>query len=154
MGVDVKSMALGAVATVVALLLAGVLLMRAGTGNPASTEPRHRSLKLASGRTVEVTSLYLGFGDEHSQRGAADDGLGVKYVTAAAEGEGRDKEAAEVFEAIRPLAESLGLGASAVFAFPSFGRDSRQEAHYYSRESAGVWTATVMDPKGDARPGI
>ena len=92
-------MALGAVvgATMV-VAAAAIFLLAAAPG--VRREPRHRTLTLSSGRTVEVTALYLAFGDEHSQRGAVDDGMGIQYVSGAA-GEARDKEAAEVFEASR-----------------------------------------------------
>jgi|HubBroStandDraft_6_1064221.scaffolds.fasta_scaffold1430168_1 hypothetical protein len=68
-------MLLGAAAAVVALVAGIALLMHAG--GPVSLEQHHRSLKLAAGGTLEVTALYLAFGDEHSGRGAIDDGEGV-----------------------------------------------------------------------------
>ena len=83
MRVDGKSMLLGAAAAVVALVAAGALVLRVAAGGPK--EQRHRTLKLASGRTLEVTALYLAFGDDHSGRGAVDDGVYVAYVTSSPE---------------------------------------------------------------------
>jgi hypothetical protein len=137
MRVDWKSMLLGAAVAVVALFSAGALLLHAGSGG--SKEQRHRALRLASGRTLEVMELRLAFGDEHSQRGAVDDALQVEYVAPAAEQGARDRDAAEVFEAVRPLAEALGVGAASVVAFPSSLREGPGERHDYTRDSAGAW---------------
>jgi hypothetical protein len=135
----------GAVAALVALAAAGALFFRLGAGGPK--EQRHRTLKLASGRTVEIMALYLAFGDEHSQRGAIDDGVGVEYVTSSAEEGARDREAEEVFEAIRPLTESLGVPSMSVSAFPSPWRKGRYERHDYTRDASGGWTSQRTEAK-------
>ena len=145
MRVDGKSMLLGAAAAVVALVATGALALRVASGGPK--EQRHRTLQLASGRTLEVTALYLAFGDDHSGRGAVDDGVEVAYVTSSPGDDARDKEAAEVFEAIRPLAESLGVGSASVSAFPSLLRKGRYERHDYARDAAGSWTSTRVEAK-------
>jgi hypothetical protein len=145
MRVDGKSMLLGAVATMTVLVAAGVLLMRLPWGGPQ--EAHHRTLKLSSGRTLEVTALYLGFGDEHSGRGAVDDAIGVEYVTSAPQGAARDKEEAEVFEAIRPISESLGVGTASVSAFPSLVRKGHYERYDYTRSAAGAWTSQRVETK-------
>ncbi len=144
MRLDGKSMLLGAAAAVVALLAVGALLLGVASGGPR--EQRHRTLKLASGRTLEVTMLCLVFGDDHSQRGAVDDGVGVEYVTSFGDG-ARDKEAAEVYEAIRPLAESLGVGSASISAFPSLLRKGHYQRYDYSRDAAGAWTSKHTDEK-------
>lgn len=148
MRLDWKSMLLGAAAGVAGLVAAGALLLRLGTGGPQ--EQRHRTLKLASRRSLEVTALSLAFGDEHSARGAADDGVFVEYVTSSADDAARDAEAAEVFEAIRPLAESLGVPAAAVSAFPSLVRKGRYERHDFARDAAGRWTSSRTTAKVSA----
>jgi len=145
MRLDGKSILLGAAAAVVALLAVGALLLGVASGG-GPKEQRHRTLKLASGRSLEVTMLYLGFGDDHSQRGAVDDGIGVEYVTAS-EGGARDNETAEVFDAIRPLAESLGLGSVSISAFPSLLRKGHYQRYAYSRDAAGAWTSKRSDEK-------
>jgi hypothetical protein len=138
---DYRSMLLGAAAGVVALVAAFGLLMHAGSGG--QKEQRHRTLKLASGRKAEVMAVYLGFGDEHSQRGAIDDGVSVEYVTSLTDDRARGDEAAEVFEAIRPLAEALGVGVASVSAFPSATRQGRFVRHEYTRDAAGRWTGSM-----------
>jgi len=145
MHVHWKSMLLGAVAAVATLVAVAAMFFFAGPGG--SHEQRHRTLKLASGRALEITGLYFAFGDEHSQRGAIDDGISVEYVSAA-QGEARDKEAAEVFEAIRPLSESLGVVTAAVCAYPSLSRKDRYETYAYSRDTAGAWTFKRVDWRG------
>lgn len=145
MRLDAKSMLLGATSMGAALVVAGAILMHAGTGG--REEPRHRVLKLASGRGVDVTALYFAFGDEHSGRGAVDDGLSIAYVSAAANEGARDKEAAEVFEAIRPLSESLGVGSAEVSAFPSLVHKGHYALYGYTRDAAGGWTSKRIDAK-------
>ena len=142
---DGKSMLLGAAAAVMALVASGALVLRLGAGGPK--EQHHRRLKLASGRTLEVTALYLGFGDDHSGRGAVDDGVCVEYVTSFPDEAARDKEAVEVFEAIRPLVDSLGVGTASVSAFPSLLRKGRYERHDYTRDAAGTWTSKRVEAK-------
>jgi hypothetical protein len=146
MRVHWRSMLLGAVAGVTTLVAAAALFFAAAPGG--SHQQRHRTLKLASGRALEVVGLYFAFGDEHSQRGAIDDGISVQYVSAAAEGEARDKEAAEVFEAIRPLSESLGVVTAEVCAYSSLSRNGRSETYAYSRDTAGAWTFKAVDGRG------
>jgi hypothetical protein len=152
MRLDVKSMLLGAAAgaatTVVVLVGAGVLFFRTAE-SPNPVEVRHRTFKLASGATVEVMNLNLSFGDEHSQRGAADDAVGVEYVGPAAAGEPRAKEAAEVFEAVRPIAEALGVSYAVPSAFGSLTRIGGYERFIYERDASGAWST-----KGAERMGV
>jgi len=138
-----KSMLLGAVAGVTMLVAVAAMFFAAVPGG--SHEQRHRTLKLASGHALEIMGLYFAFGDDHSQRGAIDDGISVQYVSAAAEGDARDKEAAEVFEAIRPLSEALGVATAEVCAYPSLSRKDRSEIYTYSRDTAGAWTFKRVD---------
>lgn len=146
MRVHWRSMLLGVVAGVTMLVAAAALFFAAGSGGPH--EQRHRTLKLASGRALEIMGLYFSFGDEHSQRGAIDDGISVQYVSAAAAGEARDKEAAEVFEAIRPLSESLGVATAEICAYPSLSGKGRHDVYAYSRDVAGAWNVKRVDPTG------
>jgi hypothetical protein len=135
-------MLLGAGASTVVLVAVGALILRLGAGGPK--EQHHRSLRLASGHSLEVTSLYLAFGDEHTGRGAIDDGVCVEYVT---EDGASDKEAAEVFEAVRPVAEALGVGSASVSAFRSLVRKGHYERHDYARDAAGTWTSRSVAAK-------
>ena len=137
-----KSMLLGAVAGVTMLVAVAAVFFAAAPGGPH--EQRHRTLSLASGRAVELTGLSFAFGDEHSQRGAIDDGILVEYVSAA-RGEARDSEAAAVFEAIRPLSESLRVATAEVSAYPSLGNRGGREVYTFSRDSAGGWTFKRVD---------
>jgi len=145
MRVDGKSMLLGAAAAVLTLVAAGALFLGVAPGGPK--EQHHRTLKLASGRRLEVTALYLGFGDDHSGRGAVDDGVCVEYVTPSPEDGSRDKEVVEVFEAIRPLAESLVVESASVSAFRSLLRKGRYERHDFTRDAAGAWTSKRVEAK-------
>jgi hypothetical protein len=145
MRVDWKSALLGAAGAVAALFAAAALLLTIPTGGPS--EAHHRTLRLVSGRTLEVTALYLGFGDPHSSRGSIDDDVEVEYVTSAADGAARDQEASEVFEAIRPLVESLGVGSASVAAFPSLLRKGHYQRRLYTRDAGGAWTPTRSDAK-------
>ncbi len=138
-------MMLGAGAVVALMLAGGAVLLHAAPDGPK--EQHHRTLKLASGRTVEVTTLYLGFGDEHSGRGAIDDGVGVEYVATSPEPGARDREAAEVFDAIRPLVESLGVPTASIAAFPSLVRKGRYDRYDYTRDAGGAWTPRHVDAK-------
>jgi hypothetical protein len=146
MRVHWKSMLLGAVAGVAMLVAVAAMLFAVASGG--SHEQRHRTFKLASGRALEIMGLYFAFGDEHSQRGAIDDSISVQYVSAAAKGEARDREAAEVFEAIRPLSESLGVATAEVCAYSSLSLKGRSEIYAYSRDTTGVWTFKRVDQTG------
>ena len=148
MRVDAKSMLLGAAGAVASIVAAGALLMHMGTGSPK--EQRHRTLRLASGQTLEVMALYASFGDEHSQRGAVDDAVCVEYVAAATDEKGRDDESAQVFEAIRPLAESLGVESAFVSAFPSAMRRGHYVRSEYSRDPARGWSFKRVEAKVSA----
>jgi hypothetical protein len=145
MRVDAKSVLLGAAGAVAALVAAVALLLNVPTGG--RYEAHHRTLRLASGRTLEVTALHLAFGDAHSGRGAVDDDIEVEYVTSESDGAGRDREASEVFEAIRPLVESLSVGYASVAAFPSLVRKGHYQRRLYTRDSGGAWTSTRSDEK-------
>jgi hypothetical protein len=147
MRLDLKSMLLGAAVTVASLVGGGALLFGPGAGAPV--EARHRSMKLPSGRAVELMGLHLAFGDEHSQRGAVDDGLVVEYVTAFSipDERARDEEAEEVFGAIRPLAESLGTGSASLYVFSSPARAGGFESRAYEREAGGAWTSRRAETK-------
>ncbi len=150
MRVDPKSMLLGAAATVASIAAAVVLLMHAGSSSPASMEQHHRTLKLASGRALEVMALYLYFGDEHSQRGAADDAVCVEYVAASGDDKQRDDDSSQVFEAIRPLADSLGLETASVSAFPSAVRKGHYLRSDYSRDPVRGWSFKRVEAKVSA----
>jgi hypothetical protein len=145
MRVNGRSMLLGAAAAVATRIAAGALLL--GLGGPGLKEQSHRMLRLPSGRALEVTALYLGFGDAHSGRGAGDDGLSVEYVASSTDDEARAREAGEVFEAIRPLAESLGVRSASVSAFPTLVRKGRYERHDYTRDESGAWTSKRTEAK-------
>jgi hypothetical protein len=106
-------MLLGAAVAIGAMAAAVAIFLAVPAGGAALNEQRDRTLKLASGRALEVTGL----GDEHSQRGAFDDGFVETYVTALA-------AAAEVFEATRPLSELLGAATATVYAFRALGQKS------------------------------
>jgi hypothetical protein len=145
MRVDWKSMLLGAGAAVGAMVAAGWLFFAVGPSGPK--EQRHRALKLPSGRTVEMTALYFAFGDEHSGRGPVDDGVSVNYVRSSAADTASGKEPSEVFEAIRPLSEALGVTSAEVCAFPTLVRKGRFEIFSYSRDAAGSWTSKRSEMK-------
>ncbi len=150
MRVDPKSLLLGAAGTVAAIVAAFMLLMRAGSSSPAPMEQHHRTLKLASGRALEVMALSLYFGDEHSQRGAADDAVVVEYVAASGDEKQRDDDAAQVFEAVRPLADSLGLETASVSAFPSAMRKGHYVRSDYSRDQVRGWSFKRVEAKVSA----
>lgn len=144
MRLDAKSLLLGAAGAVGLLGVAAALLLLF-SGGVRDVQP-HRTLRLSSGRALEVTALYLGWGDDHSGRGSIDDGLCVEYVTAAADTSAREREAAEVFEAVRPMADALGLSSAEVSAFPTLKRKGRYERWEFSRGS-GAWTSRHVEAK-------
>lgn len=146
MRVDWKSLLLGVVGTVAVQVAAGALLFSLPIGG-RPREAHHRTLALPSGRALEVTALHLAFGDDHSGRGAIDDDIEVEYVTAAADGAAREEEAADVFEAIRPLVESLGVGSAVLAAFPSLVRKGHYQRRHYTRGPGGAWTPRLSDEK-------
>ena len=148
MRLEWKSLLLGAAAAVLgmgALGAAGFFLLFTTHGGPQ--EQRHRTLRLASGRSLEVISLHLAYGDDHSGRGSIDDGLCVEYVTAAADDAARELEANEVFQAIRPMAESLGLPSAEVSAFPTLVRKGRYQVYARTRGAGGAWSSKVVEAK-------
>jgi hypothetical protein len=55
-----------------------------------------------------------------------------------------------VFEAIRPLADSLGLESASVSAFPSAVRRGHYVRSDYSRDPARGWTFKRVDAKVSA----
>lgn len=80
-----------------------------------------------SGRTITVTSCFLVWGSDHDERDACKDSFALEYVTADLQADvtGREAEATEVFEVIRPVSEQWGFRSATVAGYPSVERKGR-----------------------------
>jgi len=105
--------------------------------------------KLPSGRTVKVTSFNLAWGIEHDERDAAKDCFALEYVSSnpQAQLQGREAEAMEVFELIRPAAELWGMRTATLAAFPTLERKGRYGFYVLERQSDGRWHAAYTERK-------
>lgn len=104
--------------------------------------PVFNEQRLASGKTIKVTSCLLVWGVEHDERDKKKDSFALEYVTSfpPTAGDELDKEALEAFELIRPVSEQWGFTMASVAAFGSVERTGKYNAWNFSRESGGPWS--------------
>ena len=108
-----------------------------------------REQRLASGRTIKVTSFNLTWGVEHDERPPANDALALEYVWSAADLDvkRREAEAVEAFELIRPICEQWGFRTASLAGFPALTRKGAYDLYRFERGAAGTWSFTRSDAK-------
>ena len=125
-----------------------VLVFVAGCDGPFRT-PWH-SETLASGSKVKVTSFNLVWGAEHDEHTIGQDCFAIEYVTAypGADAKGREAEAAEVFELVRPVSEQWGFREATVASIPTLEHKGLYDLHWYQRQPDGHWSSRVIIREG------
>lgn len=105
--------------------------------------------KLPSGKTIKVTSFNLVWGVEHDERDRSKDSFALEYVSAnpQAEPAGREAEAAEVFELVRPISEQWGFRSASIAGFPTLERKGRYDMYLFERKPDGRWSFTRSEAK-------
>jgi hypothetical protein len=124
---------------VVRALVVLSILSLAGCGQSRSI---WHDQKLASGKTIKVTSCLLAWGVEHDERDASKDSFALEYVSADPQAEvaRREAEATEVFELIRPISEQWGFRSASIAGFPSVERKGRYDLYWFERRADGRWS--------------
>lgn len=124
------------------VLFATALGFVAGCGE---SRPIWHDQKLASGRTVKVTSCLLVWGVEHDDRTPERDAFAPEFVFSAPDLDQavREREAAEAVELIRPLSEQWGLKQATVAGFPTTAADhkARDDLFAFERGADGRWSS-------------
>jgi len=120
----------------------------AGCDGPFHT-PSH-FVALASGGSIQVTSLNLVWGHEHDEHTLGQDCFALEYVTAFASEDAarREAEAAEAFELVRPASEQWGFREATVAAIPTLEHRGPYNLYWYRRAPDGHWWATVVVREG------
>jgi hypothetical protein len=100
--------------------------------------------RLASGKSIRVTSCLLVWGVEHGERHPDQDSYALEYVSALPSTAGKelDQEALEAFELIRPVSEQWGFSRASVSAFTSVERTGTYNIFNLSRSPDGRWSFT------------
>ena len=124
---------------VITVLVSVLLSACAGTSRPLWHE-----VKLASGKTVKVTSFHLVWGIEHDERDAGKDSFALEYVMAEPQADAarHEAEAREVFELVRPASEQWGFPTASIAAFPQPERKGRYDLYLFQRQPDGGWSLT------------
>src|SRR3954463_9619129 len=100
--------------------------------------------RLPSGKVVKVVSCLLTWGAEHDQRLPDRDAFEIDYISAIPRvpPQELEKEAVEVFELIRPIAEQWGMPLATVTALRSADRTGTWDVFAFNRSASGAWTHT------------
>ncbi|HZP67507.1 MAG TPA: hypothetical protein VFB32_14485 [Rudaea sp.] len=104
---------------------------------------------LSSGAVVKITAFNFAWGVEHDERHPRDDCFALEFVTNVANGDeaARERELADVFELIRPAAETWGLTTATVARFPTLERKGHYDFFAYARAPDGTWAHKREDRK-------
>jgi hypothetical protein len=131
-----------------AILLVLVLMFAAGCDGPFRT-PWH-SETLASGSTIKVTSFNLVWGSEHDDHTLGKDCFAIEYVSSFpdADTKGREAEAAEAFELVRPASEQWGFREATVAAIPTLEHRGLYDLYWFQRQPDGHWSFKVIVKSG------
>jgi hypothetical protein len=121
-------------------ILVAVALLLCGCGE---FHPVWRDQKLPSGRAVKVAEFHLAWGAEHDERIPGNDSFDLEYVSSDpdAADEVREKEAKEVFELIRPIAELWEIKNASVAGFRTTTRKGKYDLYVFRRGTDGRWTS-------------
>ena len=105
--------------------------------------------QLPSGKTIKVTSFNLVWGVEHDERDGSKDCFALEYVSAnpQAEPAGREAEAAEVFELVRPISEQWGFRVVSMAGFPTLERKGKYDMYLFERKPDGRWSSMRSEAK-------
>jgi hypothetical protein len=108
---------------------------------------------LPSGRSIKVTSFMLVWGVEHDERDAGKDCLSLEFVSSnpAADAAGKEREALEAFELIRPASELWAMRSAEVSAYASLDHRGPHDIFVFTRAADGRWTSTVQAVEGIRR---
>jgi hypothetical protein len=139
MRIDIKSVALGAILSV--LLAGGMVVALFFFSGPQVRSTSHKVV-LPSGKAVEVTMCNFAWGVEHAERDVQKDCFVLEYMSTVPHKDltAVDRETLEVFELIRPISELWGLDVANVSAFPTVNRRGKYFIYLLSRNSDGNWT--------------
>ncbi|HZP65493.1 MAG TPA: hypothetical protein VFB32_04230 [Rudaea sp.] len=136
----------------IALIAAFALVFAVGCddGHGPFKTPWHAE-KLASGKTIKVTSLNLVWGAEHDDHTLGKDCFAIEYVALHPDAEGKDRqaEADEVFELIRPVSEQWGFDEATVAAIPKLEHRGPYDVYWYRRQPDSHWSSTAIFQRGE-----
>jgi len=129
-----------------------MLVSAAGCDDGHSTfrTPWHPE-KLASGKTIKVTSFNLVWGAEHDEHALGKDCFDIQYVSLLpdADATARKAEATEVFELMRPASEQWGFDEATVSAIPTLEHRGPYDVYWFRRQREGSWTSTAIFQRGE-----
>jgi hypothetical protein len=128
----------------VAATLCLVTTLLVGCGE---ARPLWRDQKLASGKQVKITSVYLAWGAEHDERFPNQDCFALQFVSAEPDAASpkREQEAWEVFELIRPVSEQWEFKSASLLGFRTIQRGGDYDLFVFKRADDGNWSLTLSD---------
>ena len=128
-------------------LAIGSLLATALLGCSGESRPVWRDQKLPSGRQVKVSMMSLAWGVDHDDRYPDQDSFTLWYVTSLPDGSpaGRELEAKEVFELVRPISEQWGFKSASLSAYKTVQHERYYDLFIFQRGDDGKWLCTPSD---------
>lgn len=130
------------------ILFVLALVFVAGCDGPFHT-PWHEET-LASGATIKVTSFNLVWGAEHDEHTLGKDCFAIEYVSSYpdADVKGREAEAREAFELVRPASEQWGFREATVAAIPTLEHRGPYDLYWFQRQPDGHWSFKIIVKSG------
>jgi hypothetical protein len=132
------------------ILLVLVLVCFAGCDGDGPFRTPWHAEKLASGAAIKVTSFNLVWGAEHDDHALGKDCFAIEYVMSdpGADAKGREAEAVEAFELVRPASEQWGFREATVAAIPTVEHRGLYDLYWFQRLPDGHWSSKVIVKDG------